>query len=447
VPAGAIAVPTLKPGGEVKLEDPSLGVEGYITIYAPSDYTPDRTWPAVVCYHGLNNPPTTWPFRQALGGKGFVVIGMPYYGKDMAANDTVGVDIANLRRFLPVFIKQLNLDTRQLFIGGFSQGGFMTDEIGTATAGMWAGLAIMGAGRHSGMPATGFKGKPVYIGAGEKDGNLTAAQRAAEAYKAAGADVTFETYAGLGHAVNQNSKVLADWLWDNGPLKLVKADMTAAKAAQAAGKLGQAYVKFKAVAAVPGGQDIGKEAAAAAEAIGTEAETQLTAADTAVTEKRYSEAGTLFAAVAAKYDGSPFAERAQKGLAALKSDPTIKAAIAQAQVNAAAKALNDQAQAAETAKDYGKAIALYGQLVKSCPTADVFAAAKTRLEALQADKTIQADLHGKDAERECRAWLSMADNFQKAGATDKAKEYLQKILDKYADTTWGAEAKKRMAAM
>ena len=70
----------------------------------------------------------------------------------------------------PVLVKQLNLDPRQLFIGGFSMGGFMTDEIGTATAAIWAGMAIMGAGRHSGGPAAGFKGKPVYIGAGEKDG-------------------------------------------------------------------------------------------------------------------------------------------------------------------------------------------------------------------------------------------------------------------------------------
>ena len=377
--AGATAVPALQPGGEVKFEDPSLGIEGYITIYAPSDYTPDRTWPAVFCYHGMNNPPTTWPFRQALGGKGFVVIGLPYYGGDKGASESISRDIANLKRLAPVFIKQLNLDPRQLFIGGFSLGGFMTDEIGTTTAGMWAGMAIMGAGRHGGGSPSGFKGKPVYIGVGEKDGYLDTAKQAADTYKAAGADVTFETYAGLGHAVNQNSKILADWLWNNGPLKLVKADMAAAKAAQTAGKLGQAYVKFKAVAAVPGGQDIAKEAAAAAEAISKEAEAQLTAADTAVTEKRYNEAGTLFAAVAAKYEGCPLAERAQKGLAALKSDPTIKAAIAQAQVNAAAKALNDQALAADAAKDYGKAIALYGQLVKSYPTADVFAAAKARL--------------------------------------------------------------------
>ena len=323
--------PTLQPGGEVKFEDASLGIEGYITIYAPSDYTPDRTWPAVFCYHGMNNPPTTWPFRQALGGKGFVVIGLPYYGGDKGASESISHDITNLKRCAPVFIKQFNLDARQLFIGGFSLGGFMTDEIGTTTADMWAGMAIMGAGWHSGAAANGFKGKPVYIAAGETDRNLDAAQKAADAYKAAGADVTFETYAGLGHAVNQNSKVLADWLWNSGPLKLVKADMAAAKAAQAAGKLGQAYVKFKAVAAVPGGQDVAKEAAAAADAIGKDAEAQLTAADTAVTEKRYSEAGTLFAAVAAKYDGCPLADRAQKGLVALKSDPTIKAAIAQAQ--------------------------------------------------------------------------------------------------------------------
>ena len=166
-----------------------------------------------------------------------------------------------------------------------------------------------------------------------------------------------------------------------------------------------------------------------------------------MTEKRYDEAVKLFTSAAAKYDGSPFAERAQKGLTALKTDPSIQSAVEQARVNAAAKALQDQAQAAETAKDYGKAIALYEQIVKGYEKADCFAAAKARLEALKADKAIMADVRNKEAERECRSWLQMADNYQKAGLVDKAREYLQKILDKYADTDWGVKAKERLAAL
>jgi dienelactone hydrolase/outer membrane protein assembly factor BamD (BamD/ComL family) len=442
-----VAVPKLQPGGEVKLEDPSLGVEGYITIYAPSDYTPDRTWPAVFCYHGVNNPPTTWPFRQVTGGKGFVVIGMPFYSKDLAAYDTVSKDIANLKRYAPVLVKQLNLDPRQLFIGGFSMGGFLSDHIGTSTAGIWAGLAIMGAGRNGGGPAKGFAGKPVYIAAGEKDGNLEAAKRAVESYKAAGADVTFETYAGMGHAVKQDSKILADWLWNSGPLKQAKIDMDEAKAAQTAGKLGQAYAKFKQVAAIPGGSDLAVEAGKTAAAIGKDADALLKAAETAVTEKRYGEAATQFTALAAKFDGCPFGERAQKGLADMKNDPAIQATIGQATINAEAKVLMDQAQAFDTAKDYAKAIARYEQIIKGFEKADCFAAAKARLEALKNDKTIQADLRNKEAERDCRSWMSMVDNFMKAENPDKAREYLQKIIDKYPDTEWGAEAKKRLAAM
>jgi hypothetical protein len=107
----------------------------------------------------------------------------------------------------------------------------------------------------------------------------------------------------------------------------------------------------------------------------------------------------------------------------------------------------DQAQAAETAKDYAKAMGLYDRIVKGFEKADCAPAAKVRLDAIKGDPAIQAGIHGQEADRDCRSWLAMADNFQKAGATDKAREYLQKILDKYGDTPWAAKAKERLAAL
>ena len=441
----APALPQFTPGEETRVDDPSLGGQGYYVVYVPKEYTPDRTWPAIFCYHGVDQKPTTYPFRGVVGGKGFIIVGMCYNGgPGLGAYDKVSHDVDNVKRLLPVLSAQLKFDVRQLFIGGFSMGGFMSSSIGECTASIWAGMAICGAGRGSGggvKEPQGFRGKPIYVGVGEKCTYNKSGKDAADHYRGAGAQVTFEEYPGKGHTVDTRSKVFSDWLWSSGPLKQAKADLAEAKALQAAGKLGQAYAKFAQVAAIPGGQDVSAEAGKAAEAIAKEADTQLASAEAAVKDKRYAEAPILFTRLMAAYEGSAFGERARQGLDAMKADPTIQAAVEKARINAEAKAVEDKALAAEAAKDYAQAIKCYEKYVAEFPTADRCAEVRNRLDALKADKTIRSAIVSQKAERDCRGWLQMADNFAKAGVKDRAREYLQKVLDTYPDTEWAKEAK------
>jgi len=44
----------------------------------------------------------------------------------------------------------------------------------------------------------------------------------------------------------------------------------------------------------------------------------------------------------------------------------------------------------------------------------------------------------------CQAWLNMADNFERSGMGDKAKEYLQKIIDKYPNSSFAETARNRL---
>jgi tetratricopeptide (TPR) repeat protein len=365
----------------------------------------------------------------------------------LEAYSAVSRDVDNVKRLLPALAQKLKLDTRQLFIGGFSMGGFISSSIGECTASIWAGMAICGAGRGGGGGAKdpqGFRGKPVFAGAGEKCPYHGGTQKAADYYKAHGADVTFETWPGKGHTVDTKSKVFSDWMWASGPLKQVMADVAEAKALQAAGKLGQAYAKFSQAAAVPGNHEACKEASAAAATIGKDAEAQLAAADGAVAAKNYGNAIAVFSRVAAAYGGSKFGEQAAKSMAALQADPAVQDALGTARQNAQARTLQEQAQAAELAKDYALAIRLYEQLVAACPKSDLAAAARARADALKADKAIVASIREREAQRDGRSWLSMADNFIQAGHPDKAREYLKKIIDTYPDTEWGRQAKERL---
>jgi len=448
-PAGVLlADATFGPGQQTRISDPSLGGQGYYVVWVPKEYTLDRTWPAVFCYHGVDQKPTTYPFQPLMGGKGFVVVGMCYAGgPGLEAYGAVSRDVENVKRLLPALAQKLKLDTRQLFIGGFSMGGFMGSSIGECTASIWAGMAICGAGRGGGggvKDPQGFRGKPVFAGAGEKCPYHAGAQKAAEYYKAQGADVTFETWLGKGHTVDTKSKVFSDWMWASGPLKQAMADVAEAKALQAAGRLGQAYAKFSQAAAVPGSHEACKEAAAAAATIAKDAEAQLAAADGAVGAKDYDKAIAVLSRAAAVYAGSNFGDQAAKRLAALRTDPAVQDALGTARQNAQARTLQEQAQAAELAKDYALAIRLYEQLAAACPKSDLAAAAKARADALKADKAVAASIREREAQRDCRSWLSMADNFIQAGHPEKAREYLKKIIDKYPDTEWGRQAKERM---
>ncbi|MEE8385567.1 MAG: tetratricopeptide repeat protein [Dehalococcoidia bacterium] len=48
-------------------------------------------------------------------------------------------------------------------------------------------------------------------------------------------------------------------------------------------------------------------------------------------------------------------------------------------------------------------------------------------------------------DRQCKQSLNMAENYLRAGKPDKARQYLQKILDRYPDTPWAAKARARLA--
>jgi len=106
-----------------------------------------------------------------------------------------------------------------------------------------------------------------------------------------------------------------------------------------------------------------------------------------------------------------------------------------------------QAAALEKSKDFGRAMTVYEKYVTEYPKAKRFDEVKTHLETLKADKSIQTGIAGKQIETDCKGWLAMADNYVKAGFNDKAKPYLQKVIEKYPASEYAATAKKKLAEL
>jgi dienelactone hydrolase len=222
--AAARAADAPAPGAELAIEIAGVGDRAIVRL--PDNYDPAREWPAIFFYHGMGGHPTVQPLSALTKGRDFVLVGMPYVdpeprSRTPAAHEAyLKQEIDALRRAREEVAKRARVRSDRVFLGGTSMGGWTTTQLGEREMPRLAGLIVLLAGRMRTMPfpVVPFQGKPVYIGTGETDANLPAARRAAALYRSLGARVTFEEYAGLGHAAPRENPGLEAWLDAQGRL-------------------------------------------------------------------------------------------------------------------------------------------------------------------------------------------------------------------------------------
>ncbi len=227
-------VPKFVAGEEVRVDVDNEDIGGdHFVVYVPSDYNDERDWPVIFCYHGQSGQPTTWPMRQAIRGKGFIVIGMGYVPTKQRMSRGEYMNLLKREKRSVLEVKKyvgehLKIDERRLFVSGFSKGGWHSANMVEASPKGWAGAVIFAAGRRGIVqPASkkAFRGKPIYIGAGENDVNMKAAKKAAAYYRRLGAEVTFEEFKGEGHGFDPSgSETLYNWVVSNGATSDAKND-------------------------------------------------------------------------------------------------------------------------------------------------------------------------------------------------------------------------------
>lgn len=204
--------------GEYTLTAPKSNTS--FILYVPSDYTPTKPFPIIFCYHGAGVQATTWPFYQVTNGNGFIIVGMNYMAPNSPSLELMRYERAYLLEVLDIVSARLNVNQKLVFMGGYSMGGYMTSMLGEQLLDKLAGLIILGAGRFTierfaPLPKR-IRGKPIFIGVGQADNtHQPRAKIAANMYLGWGADVTYEEWSGVGHAINTPefpSKKLLPWL-------------------------------------------------------------------------------------------------------------------------------------------------------------------------------------------------------------------------------------------
>ncbi|MBE3098497.1 MAG: redoxin domain-containing protein [Planctomycetes bacterium] len=162
--------------------------------------------------------------------------------------------------------------------------------------------------------------------------------------------------------------------------------------------------------------------------------------------KEYLDASVALDEAQAVAPGSEQATQAEALLKVLLEDPKAKAAIEQGRREREAANL-----AAEIEKrgDRDPAALLKGldDLATRFPDTKAGKAAAEKAKALRADPDVMKKIQNDAAEKDCKGWMSMAKNFIKAGLLEKARPYLEQVVQKYPDSDYAKEAKELLQKM
>lgn len=204
-----------QPGREYRVNDPAAGTDGYFLVYVPADYDPGEKWPVVFYYHGLGGRPDTSTIRRIANDRYCIIAGMSYYAPGMEGYRFLDTeDVRIFHHVLASIKKQLNVDEKKLYVGGFSKGGFYTCDMLRLLSDELAGAIIFGAGSKSiDSDWPSFVGKEVFIGCGQKDDFITMAREANKRLAALGATVTFEEWPETGHSIGDIAGV-RKWIFE-----------------------------------------------------------------------------------------------------------------------------------------------------------------------------------------------------------------------------------------
>ena len=172
---------------------------------------------------------------------------------------------------------------------------------------------------------------------------------------------------------------------------------------------------------------------------------QMADAEALLEEKKYWEASVRLEAVIAVAPRSEPAGKAREQLKALRSDKLVWAAVEKGRLeHKAAQALAEY-EKGEKKRALAERLTALEALAKNFPGTEAGRTAAERAAAMRADPEVMRQIRMEAAESDCKSWLSMARNYIQADMPEKAKPYLDKVLQQYPDTLYAEEAKKLLA--
>lgn len=195
--------------GDHVIQVPTVSGDSTLAIYSvPNEYSPGRSWPILIVLHGHGDVAAAFHelWRPVTDSMGFVLLtpqgDVPVSGAGWGWSDQSEHCI---RSALDHLRSQVNVDSRKIFIGGFSAGGSLAYRMGMKYAHIFAGIVALSAAfpaEPAPQNSIMLQGKPVFIGHGGLEPEIGSQSRKAKTFfERLGCRVHFEVYENIGHGL------------------------------------------------------------------------------------------------------------------------------------------------------------------------------------------------------------------------------------------------------
>jgi len=305
----------------------SRKVDGYPNTYVlgqPSGYNAARKWPLLILLHGSGDrAENMFPiWRTAELTKNVIVVAL----NSRNPQGWDGEDEKAILALIPQLSKEFSVDPAQIWLGGFSAGGFMTAAVEIQHHKLFAGAIIMGSGDpYARQFKEEYKAAALtdyfYLFVGEKDPNNPVMKQTDKNLDAAGCKhKKFVEAAGIGHTYRpQDVQEIGKWLMNaiqevavSSELgkKDLKKRLDEADRAVSRQEYGKATAGFQGVLDTAGADsDFGKKATKGLADLTKKAEDYLKRARE---QSDPAERGKLVAFVLEKFEGTEWAKKAEE---------------------------------------------------------------------------------------------------------------------------------------
>jgi len=146
------ALETRTPGVEVPVgfsHKPGTDTHKQYSLYVPENYTPQRTWPLIVCLHGGygRGDDYIWTWLRPAKSKGYLLLSPKSAGPTWSVLNPP-LDIRSIQAMLEEVCTTYAVDRKGVYLTGLSDGGTFTYLLGLSCAELFAGIAVIAGEMH-----------------------------------------------------------------------------------------------------------------------------------------------------------------------------------------------------------------------------------------------------------------------------------------------------------
>jgi phospholipase/carboxylesterase len=128
---------------------PRTNTHAEYSLYVPENYTPQQTWPLIICLHGGygRGDDYIWTWLRPAKSKGYILLSPKSTGPTWSVLNPP-VDVRSIQAMFDEVCATYAVDRKRVYLTGLSDGGIFTYLLGLIRAELFAGMAPIAGELH-----------------------------------------------------------------------------------------------------------------------------------------------------------------------------------------------------------------------------------------------------------------------------------------------------------